>query len=72
MANAGPNTNGSQFFIVHKDSSLPKNYNIFGTMTEGFEVLDDIATTSVAGPQRSSPVESQVIQSILVQELEAD
>jgi cyclophilin family peptidyl-prolyl cis-trans isomerase len=51
MANAGPNTNGSQFFIVHKDYSLPPNYTIFGQVTDGLEVLDQIATTPT-GPGR--------------------
>ena len=69
MANAGANTNGSQFFIVHQDYSLPKNYNIFGVLVEGFEALDAIATTQVAGPQNPSPVEPQVIESIDIQEL---
>jgi cyclophilin family peptidyl-prolyl cis-trans isomerase len=44
MANAGPNTNGSQFFIMHKDYALPKNYTIFGQVTKGLEVVDTIAT----------------------------
>jgi len=45
MANAGPNTNGSQFFIMHSDYPLPPNYTIFGRVTEGQNVVDDIATT---------------------------
>ena len=44
MANAGPNTNGSQFFIMHADYALPKNYTIFGVVTKGIEVVDTIAT----------------------------
>lgn len=48
MANAGPNTNGSQFFIMHKDYALPKDYVIFGKVTEGLDVVDKIATASVA------------------------
>ena len=43
MANAGPNTNGSQFFIMHKDYGLPPNYTIFGKVTEGEDVIDKIA-----------------------------
>jgi cyclophilin family peptidyl-prolyl cis-trans isomerase len=45
MANAGPNTNGSQFFICHQDlvGKLPKNYTIFGQVTKGMEVVDQIA-----------------------------
>jgi len=44
MANAGPNTNGSQFFIMHADYGLPPNYTIFGRLTAGHDVLDAIAT----------------------------
>jgi len=44
MANAGPNTNGSQFFIMHADYPLPKSYTIFGQVTKGLEVVDAIAT----------------------------
>jgi len=43
MANAGPNTNGSQFFIMHKDYRLPKNYVIFGKVTSCMDVVDKIA-----------------------------
>src|SRR3989441_1796769 len=45
MANAGPNTNGSQFFIMHVDYPLPPSYTIFGRVTEGQNVIDAIATT---------------------------
>ncbi|MBI3559802.1 peptidylprolyl isomerase [Candidatus Gottesmanbacteria bacterium] len=47
MANAGPNTNGSQFFIMHGDTDLPKNYVIFGHVTKGLEVVDVIASSPV-------------------------
>ena len=43
MANSGPNTNGSQFFIMHKDQDLPFNYTIFGYVTAGMDVVDEIA-----------------------------
>ena len=43
MANAGPNTNGSQFFICHQDVGLPHSYTIFGKVTSGLEVVDSIA-----------------------------
>ena len=46
MANAGPNTNGSQFFIMHSDYPLPPNYTIFGRVTAGQDVVDKIATTA--------------------------
>ena len=45
MANAGPNTNGSQFFIMHADYSLPPSYTIFGRVTEGQDVVNTIATS---------------------------
>jgi cyclophilin family peptidyl-prolyl cis-trans isomerase len=44
MANAGPNTNGSQFFIMHVDYPLPPNYTIFGRVTDGQDVVNAIAT----------------------------
>lgn len=47
MANAGPNTNGSQFFIMHQDYALPKNYVIFGKVVEGLDVIDKIAESQV-------------------------
>ncbi len=43
MANAGPNTNGSQFFILHKDYPLAPSYTIFGRVTKGLEVVDQLA-----------------------------
>ncbi len=59
MANAGPNTNGSQFFIMHKDYPLPKNYVIFGKVTAGMEIVNNIATAPVetnAMGEKSKPV----------------
>ncbi|MEO5702395.1 MAG: peptidylprolyl isomerase [Gammaproteobacteria bacterium] len=46
MANAGPNTNGSQFFIMHADYGLPPAYSIFGRVTEGQDIVDIIANTA--------------------------
>jgi cyclophilin family peptidyl-prolyl cis-trans isomerase len=45
MANSGPNTNGSQFFICHQDltGKLPKSYTIFGQVTKGLDIVDQIA-----------------------------
>jgi cyclophilin family peptidyl-prolyl cis-trans isomerase len=45
MANSGPNTNGSQFFICHQDltGKLPKNYTLFGQVTKGLDIVDQIA-----------------------------
>ena len=45
MANAGPNTNGSQFFIMHVDYPLPPSYTIFGRVTEGQDIVNAIATS---------------------------
>lgn len=45
MANAGPNTNGSQFFIMHADYPLPPSYSKFGRVIEGQDVVNTIATT---------------------------
>jgi peptidyl-prolyl cis-trans isomerase B (cyclophilin B) len=48
MANAGPATNGSQFFLVYKDSTLPPNYTAFGTIDQtGLATLDKIAAAGV-------------------------
>ena len=52
MANAGPNTNGSQFFIIHRDYPLPPNYTIFGELKDGLDVLDKIANTPVIASSR--------------------
>ena len=52
MANAGPNTNGSQFFIMHVDYSLPSNYTIFGRVSEGQEIIDAIASTATDANDR--------------------
>ena len=70
MANAGPNTNGSQFFIVHADYPLDKNYTIFGKVTEGLETLDAIANVPVSsdGGEASSPTEEVTITGITIEE----
>lgn len=64
MANSGPNTNGSQFFIIHKDTPLPKNYVIFGQVIEGLETVDAIAASPVA--QNSSGEKSQPVKPIIL------
>jgi cyclophilin family peptidyl-prolyl cis-trans isomerase len=69
MANAGPDTNGSQFFIMHKDYPLPPNYVIFGKVEDdaGLSVVDAIATSPVqpsATGEVSDPVEKIVVEKI--------
>lgn len=49
MANSGPNTNGSQFFLVYRNSPLPPNYTVWGHITEGLSVLDRVAAAGVEG-----------------------
>ena len=71
MANAGPNTNGSQFFIMHGKLDLPKSYNIFGMVKEGMDVVDAIANTPVgrsASGEMSKPQEEVYIVSVTIEE----
>lgn len=64
MANAGPNTNGSQFFIMHQDYPLPHSYTIFGKVVEGMDVVDAIATSKRNADDR--PLEDIVMKSVTV------
>lgn len=66
MANAGPNTNGSQFFVVHQDAPLPPNYTIFGQLTSGEDVLDTIATAPTGANDR--PNEPVSMKSVTIEE----
>ena len=68
MANAGPNTNGSQFFICHQDltGKLPRNYTLFGIVTKGMDVVDQI----VGAPRnaRDLPDEPVAMTSVTIHE----
>jgi peptidyl-prolyl cis-trans isomerase B (cyclophilin B) len=66
MANAGPGTNGSQFFLVYKDSQLPPNYTVFGTIDQtGLATLDKIAAAGTAdGGQDGKPKNDVQVKSV--------
>jgi peptidylprolyl isomerase len=72
MANRGPNTNGSQFFIMHKDYNLPKQYVIFGQVIDGIDTVDKIAEASVVDNglgEKSKPSEEIRIEKIEIEEI---
>ena len=67
MANAGANTNGSQFFIVYGDSQLPANYTILGTVRSGLNVVQTIADKGVkGGGQDGAPADAVTIENVTV------
>jgi cyclophilin family peptidyl-prolyl cis-trans isomerase len=65
MANAGPNTNGSQFFIMVADVPLPKNYSIFGQVVSGQEVADAISQAP-SNPEDDRPLKPVTIERVTV------
>ena len=69
MANAGPNTNGSQFFIMHVDYALPPNYTIFGRVTEGQDVVNSIATSATDSGDR--PRSEVKMEKVVIHEAKA-
>jgi len=66
MANAGPNTNGSQFFIMHTDYPLPPSYTKFGRVIEGQDVVDKIATAPTHPGDR--PKSDVVMEKVTIEE----
>ena len=66
MANRGPNTNGSQFFIMHSDYPLPYQYTIFGKVTQGLDVIDQIAM--VETDTSDKPLSDVIINSITIKD----
>ncbi len=68
-ANAGPNTNGSQFFIMHRDYQLPPQYVIFGRVVSGMETVDALAgvqTGPGADGAMSRPLMPPVIKTVTI------
>jgi cyclophilin family peptidyl-prolyl cis-trans isomerase len=65
MANAGPNTNGSQFFVCLDSVGLPHSYTIFGKVTAGMEAVDAIAALD---RKREKPLNDAVIKSVAITE----
>jgi cyclophilin family peptidyl-prolyl cis-trans isomerase len=66
MANSGPNTNGSQFFIMHVDYPLPPAYAKFGKVIEGQDVVDAIADTET--DHKDKPVEPVVMNKVTIED----
>ncbi len=67
MANAGPDTNGSQFFVISGPSGvrLPPQYSLFGKVVNGLDVVADIDSV---GTQSGNPTESVIIESVSITE----
>jgi cyclophilin family peptidyl-prolyl cis-trans isomerase len=66
MANAGRDTNGSQFFIVLADAGLPPDYSVFGRVTAGMDVVDAIAAMPNSGPPNNLATEPVAMDSVTV------
>ena len=67
MANSGPNTNGSQFFIVYKDTYLPPSYTVWGAVTQGLDIVKRIASLGViGGGNDGKPKQTIAIESVNV------
>ena len=70
MANAGPNTNGSQFFIMLEDNPLPHNYTIFGQVVKGQEVVDVIGQLPTDSNEK--PLNPVIMETVTVEEIKPD
>ena len=67
MANSGPNTNGSQFFLVYANTTLAPSYTIWGTITSGLDIVKAIAKAGAAGgAPDGKPAQTIAIQKVLV------
>lgn len=68
MANAGPGTSGSQFFLVYEDTTLPSAYTVFGTVTQGLDIIQEIASVGTEdGGQDGRPRQPVVIEKASIQ-----
>lgn len=65
MANSGPNTNGSQFFLVYQDSPLPPNYSVWGTIKGGLDQIDAIAAAGTSAGSDGPPAQEVVINTAI-------
>ncbi len=66
MANAGPGTSGSQFFIVYQDTTLPADYSIWGRVTAGLEIVQEVASLGAAGGSDGPPIQQVFITTATV------
>jgi cyclophilin family peptidyl-prolyl cis-trans isomerase len=66
MANAGRDTNGSQFFIVLADSSLDPDYSVFGRVIAGMEAVDAIAAMPNSGGQANAAIDPVAMDAVTV------
>ncbi|MEY3470499.1 MAG: hypothetical protein RLZZ575_959 [Actinomycetota bacterium] len=67
MANAGPGTSGSQFFLVYQDTTLGPNYSIWGKITKGLQIVQSVASQGVnGGGSDGAPAQSVTIESVAV------
>jgi peptidyl-prolyl cis-trans isomerase B (cyclophilin B) len=69
MANSGPDTNGSQFFLVYKNSTLPPSYTPFGTIVSGINIIQNVAkagSNNANGPGDGAPKDKVEIESVIV------
>jgi cyclophilin family peptidyl-prolyl cis-trans isomerase len=66
MANSGPNTNGSQFFIMHVDYPLPPSYTKFGRVIEGQDVVNAIAQTQT--DRNDKPTSPVTMEKVTIEE----
>jgi peptidyl-prolyl cis-trans isomerase B (cyclophilin B) len=69
MANSGPDTNGSQFFIVYKDSQMAPNYSVIGTVVSGLDVVDKIAAGGAVDAKGAATTDGKPKTAITIQTL---